>query len=405
MEIQIISLVILLFLSGFFSSSETALFSISSAKAKHIAKGQNKRDKLIKKMKDDSHKLLTTILIGNNLVNIAASAIATSIAMEMFQNNAVSIATGVMTMFILVFGEIIPKSIASTNNLLVARVVIYPVFLFSILFFPVVVLLNFIPKITGKMKRTPIATEQELMTIVEAVEEEGEIQQKEKELIHNIFKLDDISASEIMTPGMDAFTIDIDDALPMHSIIEPGYTRIPVIKGNINNVVGILNIKDILKTQCNLEQKIDISSIMTKPFFIPETKKINELLSQFQQNKNHIAMAINEHGELSGLVTLEDVLEVLVGNIEDESDKESPEIIKIKNNQWIVYGKADIEEANNKMDLDIPDFHEYDTFSGYIMWKLGRIPSEGEKFALDNLRITVKEKEGNRISVLNVVKI
>ncbi len=405
METQIVSLLVLLFLSGFFSSSETALFSISSAKAKHIAKGTNKSDKLIKKMKDDSHKLLTTILIGNNLVNIGASAIATSLAMEIFTNNAIGIATGIMTMFILVFGEILPKSVASTNNLLIARLVIYPIYLLSILFLPVIILLNFIPKITGKMKKLPIATEEELMTIVEAVEEEGEIKQKEKELIHNIFKLDDVSASEIMTPSVDMFTVDIDKPLPIHEIIESGYTRIPVIKKNIDNVEGLLNIRDILKAKVEQQSKVDIRKIMTTPLFIPETKKINELLTLFQKNKNHIAITVNEHGENSGVVSLEDVLEVLVGEIEDESDKESPDIVKIKPNQWIVSGKADIEEVNNKIKLNVPGSYEYDTFSGFILWKLGRIPALNEKFNLENFEISVKEKEKNRVSILNVKKL
>jgi len=404
LETQIIGLFFLLFLSGFFSSSETALFSISRAKAKHIAKGTNKRDKLIKKMKDDSHKLLTTILIGNNLVNIGASAMATSLAMDIFANNAVSIATGIMTLFILIFGEILPKSIAAKNNILIGRLVIYPIYLLSIIFFPVVVLLNFIPKITGKMKRSPIATEEELMTIVEAVEEEGEIKQKEKELINNIFKLDDVNASEIMTPSVDIFTVEIDQPLPLHDIIESGYTRIPVIQGNIDNIEGLLNIRDILKAQIEPQNTFNIRQIMTKPLFIPETKKINELLNLFQKNKNHIAVTVNEHGENSGIVSLEDVLEVLVGEIEDESDKESPDIVTIKTNEWLVYGKADIEEVNNIIKLNVPGSYEYDTFSGFILWKLGRIPAVNEKFTLENYEISVKEKEKNRISVLNVKK-
>ena len=405
MELQIVALVLLLFLSGFFSSSETALFSISNARARHIGKGNSKTDKLIKNMKDDSHKLLTTILIGNNLVNIGASAIATSLAIDIFSSNGVGIATGVMTLFILIFGEILPKSIASKNNLLIGRLVIYPIYFLSILFFPVIILLNFIPKITGKIKKAPTATEEELMTIVEAVEEEGEIKQKEKELIHNIFKLDDVSASEIMTPSMDVFTVDIEKPLPVHNIIESGYSRIPVIKDNIDNIVGLLNIRDIFKAEIEQEADVNIRKIMTTPFFIPETKKINELLAQFQKSKNHIAITVNEHGENSGVVTLEDVLEVLVGEIEDESDNESPDIIKVKKNHWIVYGKADIEDVNNKIKMNVPGSYEYDTFSGFILWQLGRIPSTGEKISFKSFEILVKEKDKNRINILNVTKV
>lgn len=355
-------------------------------------------------MKDDSHKLLTTILIGNNLVNIGASAIATALAIDMFNNNGVGIATGIMTLFILIFGEILPKSVASKNNLLIARLVIYPIYILSILFFPVVILLNFIPVITGKIKRAPIATEEELMTIVEAVEEEGEIHEKEKELINNIFKLDDISASEIMTPGMDVYSVDIEKPLPLKEIIESGYSRIPVIKDNIDHIVGILNIRDIFRARTEADNEIHIRDIMTKPFFVPETKKINELLAQFQKTKNHIVITVNEHGENSGIVTLEDVLEELVGEIEDESDQSSPDIIRVKPNHWVVYGRADIEEVNNKIKMNLPGSYEYDTFSGFILWKLGRIPSTGEKMMFKNFEITVKEKERNRINALSVVK-
>lgn len=394
---QIIILGLLLLLSGFFSSAETALFSISRAKAKHLAKGDNRVDRLIKRMKDDSHKLLTTILIGNNLVNIGASAMATAIAMDYFKNNAVGIATGIMTLLILVFGEILPKSAATKNNLLIARLVIFPIYWLSILFLPVIAMLNFIPKLTGKIKKTPIATEEELITMVEAVEEEGEIREEEKELIHNIFKLDDISASEIMTPTTDIFSIEVDGPLPLREIIKSGYTRIPVADGNIDNIVGIVNVKDILAHNVSSIDKIDVRKIMTNPYFIPETKKIDKLLHEFQKSKNHISIVVSEHGEVIGLVTLEDVLEVLVGDIEDETDIVKPRIIKIKNNEWIVPGRVGIEDVNKKINMMIPESYEYDTFSGYILWKLGRIPEDKERVDIEGFSIVVKEKGGNRI--------
>jgi Mg2+/Co2+ transporter CorB len=180
---QFVVLFVLLLLSGFFSSAETALFSISKAKAIHLAKQKGPTNKLIKKMKADPHRLLSTILIGNNLVNVGASAIATAITIDLFKNHAVGIATGVMTFLILIFGEIFPKSIATRNNILIARLVIFPLFWLSVLFTPLIVFLNFIPKLTGKIHKKPIVTEEELMTFVEVVEEEGGIEEEEKELI------------------------------------------------------------------------------------------------------------------------------------------------------------------------------------------------------------------------------
>ena len=196
MSHQIIVLIALVLLSGFFSSAETALFSISKVKARHIAKTKGKRNTLIKKMKEDPHKLLSTILIGNNLVNVAASALATALAIKLVANHAVGIATGVMTLTILIFGEIFPKSIATRNNLLIARLVIIPLDWLSILFAPIIFVLNFIPQLTSKIQRKHKVTEEELMTFVEVVEEEGEIKEEEKELISNIFEFDDTNASK-----------------------------------------------------------------------------------------------------------------------------------------------------------------------------------------------------------------
>ena len=184
---QAVVLIFLLLLSGFFSSSETALFSISKTKAKHIAKKEGRSYQLIMKMKEDPHRLLTTILIGNNVVNLGAAALATSVTIKLFPNYAVGIATGIMTFLILVFGEVLPKSIATRNNVMIAKIAIFPLFWLSILFFPIIKFLEFIPRLSGKIRKSPAATEEELMTFVEVVEEEGEIKDEERELIHNIF--------------------------------------------------------------------------------------------------------------------------------------------------------------------------------------------------------------------------
>jgi CBS domain containing-hemolysin-like protein len=244
MSLHIITLAILLVLSGFFSSAETALFSISKTKARHLAK-RDGVGRLIHTMKKNPHRLLTTILIGNNAVNIGASSLATALAIDFSPGYAVGIATGAMTFLILVFGEVFPKSIATQNNVFIARLAIYPIYWLSIICYPILIFLNFIPRITGKIKKSPNVTEEELLTIVEAVEEEGQIKEEEKELIHNIFEFDDTAASEIMTPRGDMFVTDVDLKLDLEAILESGYSRIPVIEGDIDHVVGILNIKDL----------------------------------------------------------------------------------------------------------------------------------------------------------------
>ena len=394
---QLVVLFVLLLLSGFFSSAETALFSISRAKARHIAKEKGLTNALIKKMKDDPHRLLSTILIGNNLVNVGAAALATAMMIELVASNAVGIATGIMTALILIFGEIIPKSLATRNNVLIARLVILPLYWLSILFAPIIYLLNFIPKLTRKVQRKSRVTEEELMTFVEVVEEEGGIEEEEKELIHNIFEFDDTSASEIMTPRADMFVINVNDDLNVEAVIRSGFSRIPVIEEDIDHVIGILNIKDLFMHQVASAKQADARSVMGEPYFVPENKKLDHLLQEFKRRKQHIAIVVDEHGGVSGLITLEDALEEIVGEIVDETDKVEPHIVKLNRNEWRVLGKSEIEDVNDKLAMEIPDTKEYDTFSGYVLDQIGRIPHEKEDILLDNFVVTVNEMDGTRI--------
>ncbi len=395
-------LIICLFLSGFFSSSETALFSISKIKALHIAKDGSSTGRLIVRMKEDSHTLLTTSLICNNLVNIGASAIATALAISYFRSNAVGIATGIMTLLILVFGEIFPKSFASHNNVIVARVVIYPLFWLSKLFFPIIFILNFIPKLHGTIDSSlETVTEDELMTMVEVVEGDGEIKEEEKEFITNIFEFDDTACSEIMTPRADMFVVDVSENMDIEKILLTGFSRIPVIEGTIDNIIGILHVKDLFASfhrACDSEDTVlDVKHIMKKPYFIPESKKLDSLLQEFKQKKNHLAVVVDEHGGVSGIVTLEDVVEEIIGEIIDETDRLVPDIIRLKPNKWLVTGKIDIDDLNKDLNVSIPESSSYDTFSGFFLEQIGRIPKPGESIAIDRIRATVKDMDGNRI--------
>jgi CBS domain containing-hemolysin-like protein len=394
---QIFVLFILVLLSGFFSSAETSLFSISRTKAIHLAKGGSATFRLIQRMKADPHTLLTTILIGNNLVNVAAAAIATSVAIKSFPNFAIGIVTGLMTFLILVFGEVFPKSLATRNNILIARIAIHPIYWLSLLFFPIIKFLNFIPWLTGRIRKPQALTEEELMTFVEVVEEEGEIKEEEKELIHNILEFDDTNASEIMTPRADMFVVDINEDLKIEEIIDSGFSRIPVIRDDIDDVIGVLNIKDLFKHIARGDKAIDIAQIMKPPYVVPENKKLDNLLHQFKKTKTHIAIVVDEHGGVSGLITLEDALEELVGEIVDETDKEEPHIVSLKPRTWAVMGKAEIEDVNDEIGMGIPDTASYDTFSGYILDVIEKIPAENEEFTLGRFIVTVKEKDGNRI--------
>jgi len=359
---------------------------------------------LIKRMKEDPHRLLSTILIGNNIVNIGASALATSLVLEIFPNHAVGLATGIMTFLILVFGEVFPKSLATRNNILVARITIYPIYWLSFLFYPLILFLNFIPLLTGKIKKSPRVTEEDLMTFVDVVEEEGEIKEEEKELIHNIFELDDTDASEIMTPRADMFVINADEELPLEDIANSGYTRIPVIEGDLDHVIGILNVKNLFLHQVTSDAPIDVRKIMRPPYFVPEPKKLDSLLHQFKKRRYHLAIVVDEHGGVSGLITMEDALEEIVGEIADETDKEEPGIERIKEREWVVPGKSEIDDVNEIIPMNIPDLKDYDTFSGYVLHNIGRMPDEKEEILIGDFKITVEEKDGNRINIYTVRK-
>jgi putative hemolysin len=240
-------------------------------------------------------------------------------------------------------------------------------------------------------------TEEELMSFVEVVREEGEIKEEEQKLIHRIFEFDDTNASEIMTPRADMFVIEADAPLDLIAIAEQGFTRIPVIEKTIDNVIGILNVKDILTHQAKNKELPDVRQLMRPPYFVPEHKKLDSLMQQFKKRKNHMAIVVDEHGGVSGLITLEDALEELVGEIRDETDKEEPLIVKRKNKEWVVIGKADIDEVNEVIGMNIPDSAEYDTFSGYVLEQIGRIPNENDEYALGDFLVIIKSMDGNRI--------
>ena len=396
-------LILCLLLSGFFSSSETALFSISKIKALHISKDGSSTGRLIFEMKEDSNTLLTTILIGNNLVNIGASALATAIAIERFESNAVGIATGVMTLLILIFGEIFPKSFANHNNVLVARWVIYPLYWQSKLFWPLIRIFNIIPLLHASMDNGHDGvTEDELMTMVEVVKEEGEIKEAEKEYITNIFEFDDTFCSEIMTPRADMYVIDVGEGLNIQAVLKTGFSRIPVIEDTIDNVIGILHVKDLFVSFQKLTASresgfLDIRKIMKKPYFIPATKKLDSLLQAFKAKKSHQAIVVDEHGGVSGLVTLEDLVEEILGEITDESDQEPPDIVRLKGNKWLVKGKIAIDDLNKEVDIHLPESANYDTLSGFFLGQVERIPQAGESLKMEKWTATVKEMDGNRI--------
>jgi CBS domain containing-hemolysin-like protein len=406
---EIIILIVLLLLSGFFSGSEVALISLTKVKARYMLDKKRFGAVFVKKLKEDPQRMLATILIGNNLVNVAASAIATSITIRIFQSYAIAIATGVMTFLILVFGEITPKSIATKNNELISRLVAAPIWYLSIILAPILNILDkflnkFINLIGIKTKEKAI-TDEEIMSMVTIAEEQGSIKEIEEKMIKSILEFDDIKVSEIETPRRDMIMLDsklkIKDALKV--FLKKQHTRMPVYEKYKDNIVGIVHIKDLIKHMQGKNKNISISKIMYKPYFVPEVKKISDLLRKFQKRKEHMAIVVDEHGSITGLVTLEDVLEEIVGEIMDETDIIAPNIKKIEKNIWIVDGKSDIDEVNEKLHMKLKG-KGYNTFSGFILKHTGKIPKEGDEITYKSFKFKIEEIENNRISKVIVEK-
>lgn len=387
----------MLALSAFFSAAETALSFVGKARILPLAKDGGRIGELIRSLPEDPHRLFTTLRIGTILVNVAAAGLAALIALQLVAGHALGVATGATTLLILIFGEIIPKSVAQRHHLHIARLAVLPIYGLSRLFYPLAAFLNFIPRVAERIQGPPRVTEAELLTMVEAVEEDGQIKEQEKELIHNIFEFDDTSASEIMTPRADMFVVDINGPPDLPEIFKSGFTRIPVIDGDMDHIIGILNIKDLLVRSPAGAPPIDLRPIMREPYFVPEHKKLDKLLQGFKRRKQHMAIVVDEHGGVSGLITLEDALEELVGEIIDETDIIEPTIVPVAPGEWRVMGKTEIGEVNAKLQMNIPDTGEYDTFSGYVLNRTGRIPSEEEEIPLGEFTAVVKTRTGNRI--------
>jgi len=332
---NIAGLIILLFLSAFFSSSETALVSMSRLRVRHLVNQKKPGAEALKKLKDDPKRLLITILIGNNLVNVSASALATLVAMDIFESNAVSYAIGIMTFLILVFGEITPKTFATYHNRRFSLLVARPIYLLSIVLYPLVVIFDsvalFFMGIFGwERKKKPIVTEAEIKSIVELGEDIGAIKKIEEALIKNVFKFDDVEVEDIMTPENKIFSLDAEkklrDVIPL--ILKKHHTRIPIYRESPENIMGVINTNDILRCYANRKTNVPLRKIMRRVFYILDKGKLDVLLKQFLSKKMHMAVVVDENCKLKGIVTLEDVLEELVGEITDEKEIEALKIKK-----------------------------------------------------------------------------
>jgi putative hemolysin len=408
--VEIPLFILCIFLSAFFSSSEVALISITRAKARTLVNEGKPGSQAVAVLKESPEHLLITILIGNNIVNVAAAALATSIAIQMFGDIGVGIATGFVVIILLIFSEIGPKIYATRASDSFALTVAPVILLLSRIFTPLIWLVERVsPKFgIGKESAEPTVTEEEIKEWIDVGKEEGTIEQGEQDMLYSVLDFADTTAREIMTPRVDVIlmedTVTFEDAIRIFN--ETGFSRIPVYHDHIDNITGILNVKDVFSAMVSHRKESTIKEVMYDPMFVPETKKIDDLLKELQVHRVQMAIVIDEYSSFVGIVTVEDILEELVGDILDEYDKEEPEIQKITDGVFAVDAQMWVEDINEKMELDLPTDESYETVGGLIIDRLGHIPLHpGEKIDINEGKITlvVMQMHGRRIVKVKIV--
>lgn len=408
--IQIGLLVILLIGSGFFSASETALMSISRIRIRYMEEDGVKGAKLVSKLLEDSNRLLSSILVGNNIVNIAATSISTSLFINLWGEQGVAAATALMTVLVLIFGEITPKTISANNPEKVAVFVAKPIKIFMTLLKPVVGVFNVITKVIFKILGVdddgvkPFITEEELKAMVNVSHEEGLLEIEEREIINNVFEFGDMQAKEAMVQRLDMVAIDIEDSYD--EIIELFKTeklsRMPVYEETIDDIIGILNIKDVIFLSDEEIESFDVKKYIREPFFTYEFKKITQLLEEMKKDKSQMAVVVDEYGGTAGLITIEDLVEVIVGDIEDEYDEEDDEIQVISSKEFLVEGSTKISDVNEILDIEL-ESEEFDSIGGYIIGYIKHIPEEEEVIEVDGIKFHIESVDKNRIKKIRIL--
>lgn len=405
---QIIVLIILLVLSGFFSMSETALMALSKIRIRHMVEEGVKGAKLVEKLTEDPNKLLGAILIGNNIVNILASSLATTLFVSLVGPSGVGVATAVMTVLVLIFGEITPKSIAKQKSEEVSLKVSKPINIIVKILKPFIGIFSFISSLFirllgGDPKATePFITEEELRTMVGVSEEEGVLEDVEKEMIFNVFDFADSQAKDVMVQRVDIVAVDTEATYEevLEVIKTEQFSRIPVYNQTIDDIVGVLYVKDLIIAGQNKEG-FKVSDYMREPYYTFEFKKIKELFNEMKKTRNHLSVVLDEYGGTVGIVTIEDLIEEVFGDIEDEYDDYDKEIEVVKEDEYIVDGSAKLDDISELIGVNM-ESKEFDSVGGLIIGELGRFPDNKEEVTLNKIRFVVEEVDNNRIKKVRI---
>lgn len=405
---QIIALVFLVAMSAVFSSSETAITSVSKIKVRQLDQKDNKNAHLLKKLHDNMQTTISTILIGNNIVNIAASSIATILFTNIFHQNGALISTVVMTVFVLIFGEVLPKTIAQYKNKSVALKFSRFIYLLTIVFKPIVKILNVLTRLViklfvGEDEDSSTLTEEELKTLVEVSEEEGVLKNQETEIMINALELKETLAVDIMTPRTSMASVDIEDAeSDLKEIIKNiTYSRIPIYEDSIDDIIGVLHIKELAHKIIEDDRDFKVRDILKPAFYAYEYIPVVDLFKQMRTKNISISIIIDEYGGTSGIVTMEDILEELVGEIDDEYDNEK-EVTKLSDNEYLVDPEMRIDEVNERFDLDIQS-DKFDSIGGFVIELLDRMPKSKDEVEFENLEFVVVNVDKRKITQLMIV--
>ncbi|GAA0727363.1 hemolysin family protein [Clostridium malenominatum] len=421
---QLILIVILTLLNAFFASAEMAIVSLNKNKLKLLAEEGNKKAELLIKLMEEPTKFLSTIQVGITLAGFFSSAsAATGISKDLAQylnkfnipysGQIALVGVTIMLAYItLVFGELFPKRVALQRSEAIAMFSVKPILYVSKITVPFVKLLSASTNILIRLfgfdgeGLDEKVSKEEIKSLVEAGQEHGVINETEKEMINSIFEFDDKLADEVMTPRTEVYLINIDTPINefLDELLEEKYSRVPVFEGDSDNIIGILYMKDFfIEARKRGFENVDIRSILRPAYFVPETKNIDELFKELQASKKHMAVLIDEYGGFSGIVSIEDLIEEVMGNIEDEYDDDEPEIKKVDNNTFIVNGLLGIDELNDKLHINLSS-QEHDTVSGFLVDLMGRIPENGEQDIIehDNIVFKIEEVKEKRINKLKI---
>jgi len=398
-------LLFLLLCSAFFSACEVAYFSLNSLQLNEMSEKKGRLGRIVNSLLEKPRELLITIYIGNEFVNIAVSVVVTSIAINIFGSLGVGIAIGIGTLLLLIFGDIVPKSISIKFAQPYALISAYPLQFFAKIVQPAQKLFTiWTEKIIGSMgilphglKESPI-TDEEFRAMVQVGEGEGVIDSDERELIQNVIEFGETTVGEIMTPKIDMFTVNIEDSLDdiLPRIIENFYSRVPVYGTEGESIVGILFTKDLTRLKHLPREKVNLKSILHRTISVPQSKKIKDMLEEFRKLKRHMAIVLDEYGSVCGLVTLEDIVEELVGEIDSEMRQEELPLKKLDENHYRIAGAYSLAEFNESFQCELPE-NDYDTVGGYVFGLFGRIPRSGESTTVDRFKFRVEKMKGSRI--------